>query len=127
MTEQPPAAPRARVFRAAERRLNPAVTPSGTTAIAREINAACSRTMGAGIEYLENVTIEWTVTYDEVLFIHEGRLTIESGGERHDCVPGDIVWLPEGTALKYVAKERVGYFYALYPVDWAKRQGIDEP
>ena len=40
---------------------------------------------------------------------------------------GDIVWLPEGTALKYIARERVGYFYALYPVDWAQRQGTVEP
>ena len=123
MTEQP----RARVFRAADRKLIPAVTPTGTTSIAREINASLSRSMGAGIEYLEDTVIDWTVTYDEVLFIHEGRLTIESGGERHDCGPGDIVWLPEGTALKYVARERVGYFYALYPVDWAQRQGTAEP
>ena len=123
MTEQR----RARVFYAAERRLIPAVTPTGETAIAREINPALSRTIGAGIEYLENTTIDWTVTYDEVLFIHEGRLTIESGGERHECGPGDIVWLPEGTALKYIADERVGYFYALYPVDWATRQGTVEP
>ena len=120
-------APRARVFRAAERKLTPAVTPSGTTSIAREVDASLSRSMGAGIEYLEDTVIEWTVTYDEVLFIHEGRITIESGGERHDCGPGDIVWLPEGTALKYIARERVGYFYALFPVDWARRQGTEEP
>jgi ethanolamine utilization protein EutQ len=120
-------APRARVFRAAERTLVPAVTRTGTTSIAREIGHSLSRSMGAGIEYLEDVVIDWTVTYDEVLFIHEGRITIESGGESHDCGPGDIVWLPAGTALKYIARERVGYFYALYPVDWAKRQGTVEP
>ena len=123
MTDQP----RARVFRAADRKLIPAVTPTGTTSIAREIDASTSRSLGAGIEYLEDTVIEWTVTYDEVLFIHEGRLTIESGGERHDCVPGDIVWLPEGTSLKYIARERVAYFYALHPVDWAERQGVAEP
>jgi ethanolamine utilization protein EutQ len=123
MTEQP----RARIFRAAERTLTPAVTPTGTTSIAREINPSLSRSMGAGIEYLENAAIDWTVTYDEVLFIHEGRLTIESGGERHECGLGDIVWLPEGTSLRYIARERVGYFYAVYPVDWARRQGTVEP
>jgi ethanolamine utilization protein EutQ len=118
---------RPRVFFAAERRLSPAVTETGTTMIAREIAAPMSRAMGAGIEVLEDVTIDWTVTYDEVLFIHAGRLTVEFNGERHDCVPGDIVWLPEGTTLRYIAEGRAEYFYALHPVDWAARQGVAEP
>jgi ethanolamine utilization protein EutQ len=116
-----------RVFRAAERRLIPAVTPSGSTAIAREIGSTISRSMGAGIEWLENVTIDWTVTYDEVLFIHEGHLRVEFDDRAEECGPGDIVWLPQGTRLRYVAQDRVGYFYALYPVDWAARQGTVEP
>ncbi|WP_421694558.1 hypothetical protein [Aestuariivirga sp.] len=116
-----------RIFHAANRTLSTARTPTGNTEIAREINASFSRHIGAGIEYLENATIEWTVTYDEVLFIHEGVLTIESAGESHECHVADIVFLPSGTALRYKAVERVGYFYALYPVDWAARQGISEP
>lgn len=117
----------ARVFRATDRRLVPAVTPTGTTAIAREVNRGISRSLGAGIEYLENATIDWTVTYDEVLFIHEGHLRVEFDGQAFDCGPGDIVWLPEGTRLRYIATARVGYFYALFPVNWAAQQGIDEP
>jgi ethanolamine utilization protein EutQ len=117
----------AKVFKRADMRLKPAVTPSGTTSIARVVDGSFSRHMGAGIEYLENVTIDWTVTYDEVLFILEGPLTVEFDGASHECNTGDIVWLPEGTRLKYIASTRVAYFYALYPVDWAIRQGIAEP
>lgn len=117
----------ARVFKRSEMKLQPAVTPTGTTSIARVINASISRHMGAGIEYLENTVIDWTVTYDEILFICEGKLTLEFGGRQHHCSAGDIVWLPEGTHLKYIAKERTGYFYALHPVDWAARQGRVEP
>lgn len=117
----------ARVFHAADRRLIPAVTPTGTTEIAREVNAGISRSMGAGIECIENTTIDWTVSYDEVLFIHEGRLQVEFDDAAHDCGPGDIVWLPEGTHLRYVATGRVRYFYAVWPVDWAARQGVREP
>ena len=116
-----------KVFKRPEMSLAPAVTPTGTTSIARVINSSISRHMGGGIEYLENVTIDWTVTYDEVLFVHQGALTVEFDGERHDCTVGDIVWLPSGTSLRYIAKERCGYFYALYPVDWAARQGASEP
>ena len=45
------------------------------TSIARLINTAMgSTTMGAGIERLEKTRLEWTVTYDEVLFIREGTI-----------------------------------------------------
>jgi len=97
------------------------------TTICRAINASASSTLGAGIETLENTRIEWTVTYDEVLFIHKGRITIRSADKVFDCEPGDIVWLPNGTSLVYDAPERCVYFYALYPVDWAARQGTVEP
>ena len=119
--------PEPRVFHRAEMTLKPAVTPSGTTSIARVVDASISQHMGGGIEYLEDATIEWTVTYDEILFILEGRLTVEFADERHECEVGDIVWLPAGTSLKYIARKRVAYFYALYPVDWAARQGTEEP
>jgi ethanolamine utilization protein EutQ len=116
-----------RIFKRSDMSLAPAITPTGTTLIARVIDSSISRHMGGGTEYLENATIDWTVTYDEILFIHEGKLTLEFDTGTHECTAGDIVWLPEGTHLKYVAKDRVGYFYALYPVDWAARQGTAEP
>lgn len=119
---------RARIFKAGELPWTTARTSSGNTKIARVINTANSDHVGAGIEVLENVSITWTVTYDEVLFIHEGEMEIETNGERWSCSRGDIVWLPNGTTLAYDAsKGRCAYFYALYPVDWAARQGIEEP
>ncbi len=119
---------KARHFKHRELPFIAARTACGDTRIARVINAETSRHIGAGLEVLDKVSIQWTVTYDEVLFIHEGRLAIETGGERFDCGPGDIVWLPDGTTLTYDASTgRCAYFYALYPVDWAARQGIREP
>ena len=120
-------APSPKVFKRAEMTMIPAVTPSGTTSIARVINASISRHMGGGIEVLENVTIDWTVTYDEILFVVEGPLIVAFEDGDHACESGDIVWLPAGTKLRYIAKGRAVYFYALYPVDWAARQGIAEP
>jgi hypothetical protein len=41
---------------------------------------------------------------------------------------GDIVWLPEGCTLDYdMTGRRCAYFYALYPFDWAERNGMAEP
>ena len=120
-------AQRPKVFKRAEMQLIPAVTPTGSTSIARVVNSSNSRHMGGGIEYLEDVTIDWTVTYDEILFIVEGPLTIAFDDASHVCEAGDIVWLPEGTHLKYITQGRAAYFYAVYPVDWATRQGTAEP
>jgi ethanolamine utilization protein EutQ (cupin superfamily) len=45
-----------------------------------------------------------------------------------ECHVGDIVWLPEGCTLDYdITGRRCAYFYALYPFDWAKRNGMEEP
>ena len=116
-----------RVFRRAEMQFKPAVTATGTTSIARVITRDISQEMGGGLEYLENTVIDWTVTYDEILCIFEGELTVEFDSGPQRCVPGDMVWLPAGTHLKYIAEKRTGYFYVLHPVDWAERQGVAEP
>lgn len=116
-----------KVFKRLDMVLKPAVTATGTTSIARVIDSSISRQMGAGIEVLENVTIDWTVTYDEILFIVEGPLTLEFDDGVHECGVGDIVFLPNGTHLRYIAKGRAAYYYALHPVDWAARQGTVEP
>ena len=116
-----------KVFKRAEMQLKPAVPPTGTTSIARVIDRSISQHMGGGIEYLDNTTIDWTVTYDEILFVLEGPLTIAFDNGEHECHTGDIVWLPSGTHLRYIAKSRAAYFYALYPIDWAERQGTVEP
>ena len=97
------------------------------TMICRAINDQISTSMGAGIETLDSVSIDWTVTYDEILFIKEGQMLIEAEGQTHHCREGDIVWLPNGTRLVYRAPAKCTYFYALFPVDWAKRQGTVEP
>lgn len=106
----------------------PCRTPSGDTKIARVINKEISRNMGGGLEVGENLCVHWTTLYDEILFIHEGSMIVRSGGKEHECRAGDIVWLPEGCTLDYdITGRRCAYFYALYPFDWAARNGMAEP
>lgn len=96
--------------------------------IARVINKTNSRHIGGGYEIMDRICVHWTVLYDEVLFIHEGHIDIVTDQGRFACGPGDVVWLPEGTELDYDAsKGRCGFFYALYPFDWAARHGMAEP
>jgi ethanolamine utilization protein EutQ len=102
--------------------------PGQQSTIARVINKTNSRHIGGGYEIMDRICVHWTVLYDEVLFIHEGHIDIVTDQGRFECGPGDVVWLPEGTELDYDAsKGRCGFFYALYPFDWAARHGMKEP
>jgi ethanolamine utilization protein EutQ (cupin superfamily) len=81
------------------------------------VNRRHSTAMGAGIGVFENCSIEWTVTYDEVLFIKDGNFTLRVGGKAYRAGPGDILWIPKDTPLVYEAGERVVFFYAVHPLD----------
>ena len=106
----------------------PCKTPGGDTKIARVINERISKNMGGGLEIGEDVKVHWTTLYDEILFIHEGSMIVRTDQGEYDCKAGDIVWLPEGVTLDYdMTGRKCSYFYALYPFDWAARNGMKEP
>lgn len=120
--------PEAKLFKATDLPFKPCVLPSGTTQTARVVTSAFSSHMGAGFETLDNVAIEWTTLYDEVLFIHSGSILIRTDSAALEAGAGDIVWLPEGLKMVYdCAGRQCGMFYALYPIDWARRNGMEEP
>lgn len=55
--------------------------------------------------------------YDEVIVVLEGRFRLRVGARLFEAEPGDVIWIPENTALEYEG-ERATVFYALHPVDW---------
>jgi ethanolamine utilization protein EutQ len=79
------------------------------------VNAGNSPAMGAGIGIFEDCRIEWTVTYDEVLFIHKGSFRLRVGNDVYHAGPGDTLWIPANTPLVYEADAPVTFFYAVYP------------
>ncbi len=100
------------------KRLDLDLTPDAKGIVtAPVVNRRISTGLGAGIGVFENCAIEWTVTYDEVLFIQDGNFTLRVGGKAYRAGPGDILWIPKDTPLVYEAGERVVFFYAVYPVD----------
>ncbi len=108
-------------FRAAERAFVPYGGPPGDAKIARVIGPETSATMGAGVAVFEGISVPWTVRYDEVIIVLEGDFRLRAGEAVYDCGPGDMLWIPENTALAYEADGRATVFYALYPVDWKER------
>ena len=120
--------PEARLFKRAALPFKDCRTASGVTQTARTITADFSQNIGAGMEIGEDVCIHWTTLYDEVLFIHAGAMIVRTDAGELECRPGDIVWLPKGVTLDYdMIGRRCEYFYALYPIDWAKRNNMEEP
>ena len=97
--------------------------PPGVATIARLVGPEMSKTMGAGIATFDGCSIEWTVLYDEVIVVLEGAFRLVVGKEIHFCSPGDVIWIPENTPIKYEG-DKAKVFYALHPVDWRQKHGL---
>lgn len=79
-----------------------------------------SSSMGGSIATFDNWTIEGTVLYDELIVVLEGPFRLQLGGSENRAVeagPGDVIWLPESTPLRY-GGDGAKVFHALSPVDW---------
>ncbi len=80
------------------------------------VNAGNSDTMGGGFGVFgAGCDMEWTVTYDEFIFIHQGRFKLRVGDDVYHAGPGDTLWIPKDTPLSYVADEDVWFFFTVYP------------
>ncbi len=97
--------------------------PPGEATIARLATPDISRTMGAGIACFDGCSVEWTVLYDEMIVVLEGRFRLRVGSETFEAGPGDLIWIPENTPLRYEG-EKARVCYALFPVDWRQRRGM---
>jgi ethanolamine utilization protein EutQ len=70
--------------------------------------------LGTGFVRMHNARIPWTIHYDEILIVIEGKLRVHANGEIHELHPQDSLWLPAGTEVEYEAKEAL-IVYAIHP------------
>lgn len=75
--------------------------------------------LGTGFGRLTQARFPWTIKYDEVLLVVEGRLTVYTDDGAITAGPRDTIWLPKGTALEYEAESAL-IFYAIHPANWAE-------
>jgi ethanolamine utilization protein EutQ (cupin superfamily) len=65
---------------------------------------------------------DWTLKYDEVLFVIRGEAEIEdSNGKKVVASPGEAILIGEGTTVTYRGKPDTLVFFVLNPRDWDKR------
>lgn len=74
--------------------------------------------LGAGLMEMENTTFPWTLNYDEMDYVIEGELSILIGGEKVTAGPGEIIYIPKGSAIQFSVHGKARFLYFVYPADW---------
>lgn len=74
--------------------------------------------LGAGLMVMERTTFPWTLNYDEVDCVLEGRLDILIGGDRVSAGPGEAIFIPKGSSIEFSVPDRARFLYVTYPADW---------
>jgi ethanolamine utilization protein EutQ len=75
--------------------------------------------MAAGVMSLRSGSFPWTLSYDEVEYVIEGELHIGTGNGTVVGKPGDVLYVPRGTAITFGTPSWAKFLYVTYPADWA--------
>ena len=91
--------------------------------IARGLSEKGFTTIGGGWVRMDGSgeLADWTLKYDEVLYVVRGEASVESEGKTVVAHPGEAILIGEGTKVTYRAKGDTLVFFVLNPRDWADR------
>jgi len=78
--------------------------------------------LGAGVMEMEGTTFDWTLRYDELDYVIEGRLEIICGGKTVSAGPGEVILIPRGSEIQFSAPGRARFLYVTYPADWQNQK-----
>ncbi len=77
--------------------------------------------LGAGLMVMEHTTFPWTLSYDEIDYVIEGTLTIQSPSGSVTAGPGEVIFIPKGSHIAFSAPEKARFLYVTYPADWQSK------
>jgi len=77
-----------------------------------------SQSIGAGLSRFRDCGFEWRLSYDEVVYVLDGEIAIECGGDVIRGATGDVLLVPRGNTVTYSVDGECTVFFATYPVDW---------
>ncbi len=90
--------------------------------IAEIIPATGDTKMSCGIhELFKSVTIIESSPVDDILYILEGEIEIDSDGVSENYQPGDFAYLRAGARQKFTVREHVKHIYITYPCNWSDK------
>lgn len=74
--------------------------------------------LGCGLMVMEKTTFDWTLNYDEIDYVIEGTLSIIIDSRTVTAGPGEIIFIPKGSTIKFSVPEKARFMYVTYPADW---------
>ena len=77
--------------------------------------------LGFGVMEMDHSSFDWTLNYDEVDYIIEGRLEIIIDGRKTVADAGEIIFIPKGSSITFSAPGFTRFMYVVYPADWANQ------
>lgn len=86
--------------------------------IADVITSADGSPIAAGFMAWSQCFFPWTLDYDEIDLVMEGELHIRCQGQTTIGKPGDVLFIPKGSAIEFGTPSAVRFFYVTYPADW---------
>jgi ethanolamine utilization protein EutQ len=93
--------------------------PEMDVRLADVVTAEHGAPMAAGVMSLRTGSFPWTLNYDEVEYVIEGELHIGTSGGTVVGKPGDVLYIPKGTAITFGTPSWAKFLYVTYPADWA--------
>jgi ethanolamine utilization protein EutQ len=77
--------------------------------------------LGFGVMELDKCDFEWTLTYDEIDYIIEGRLEIKVDNQVvAGANAGEIILIPKNSHIKFSSPSGFTRFaYVVYPANWS--------
>ena len=79
--------------------------------------------LGVGIMEMTDTTFPWTLHYDEMDYVVNGRLDVLIGGEKISAGPGEVLYIPKGSAIRFSVTGHARFLYFVYPADWQSQTG----
>ncbi|MBC1543660.1 cupin domain-containing protein [Listeria cossartiae] len=77
-----------------------------------------SKRLGFGLMEMKDTTFDWFLDYDEVDYVIEGRLDVVIDGRTVSAGPGEIIFIPKGSKIKFSVTGEARFVYVTYPADW---------
>ena len=77
--------------------------------------------LGFGVMEMDHSSFDWTLNYDEVDYIIEGRLEILKDGRKIAADKGEVIFIPKGSPITFSSPGFTRFLYVVYPADWANQ------
>lgn len=74
--------------------------------------------LGCGLMVMERTTFPWTLTYDEMDYVIEGRLDILVDGQTVSAGTGEVLYIPKDTSIQFSVRDKARFLYFVYPANW---------